>query len=256
MTDVYATDELDAACASFAERRLHDPARPLRRRRARRAASASSKTCSAGSSPASCPRRAARSSSTTPTRSSTASRSRTTCARSRRCRRGRAPAVMHPVDRRRGAAPDRPRRVAARRRPLRRRVPGRAAGRGLGLLAHRLALRRAVGPEPRLVAVGRVHDPPRRDLAAERLPARRARFAPRRHRRHAARLREGAGRGRRRTATAATCCCTTPTCGTARPAPPTTARAASAATSAAAGTAARRPPKSTASHDFVKNARR
>ena len=84
-------------------------------------------------------------------------------------------AVMHPGRRRRGAAPARPARLAARGRPLRRRVPGRPPRRRLGLLAHRLALRRAVGPEPRLVAVGRVHDPPRRDVAAERLPARRAR---------------------------------------------------------------------------------
>ena len=82
---------------------------------------------------------------------------------------------------------------------------------------------------------------------AERLPARRARLAPRRHRRHAARVREGARRDRACTATAATCCCTTPTSGTARPAPPTTARAASAATSAAAGTAAHAPPPNTAS---------
>ena len=106
--------------------------------------------------------------------------------------------------RRRGGAAARPRRVAARGRPLRRRLPGRPTRRRW-VFAYRLALGCAVGPEPQRVAVGRVHDPPRRDLAAERLPPRRIGFTPRRHRRDAARFEKVPGEVGS-TASGVTCC--------------------------------------------------
>ena len=61
----------------------------------------------------------------------------------------------------------------------------------LRLLPDRLALRLAVRTAPRHVAVGGVHHPPRRHLAGQRLPPCGAAQPPRRHRRHAARVREG-----------------------------------------------------------------
>ena len=103
------------------------------------------------------------------------------------------------------------------------RTPAPASGRATRASAGTPTRSRA---PPSTVAVGRVHDPPRRDVTAERLPARRARLAPRRHRRHAARLRAACPARSPSTASAATCSCTTPTSGTARPAPPTTATAA------------------------------
>ena len=71
------------------------------------------------------------------------------------------------------------RRLAARLRALRGRVPGRPSRRGDLLLPHRLAHRLAVGTAPRRVAVHGVHHPHRRHLAGQRLPARGARQPPR-----------------------------------------------------------------------------
>ena len=81
-----------------------------------------------------------------------------------------AEAVHHPlvlavIDRAPGT-----RGLAARGRALRGGLPGRPTRRGDLLLADRLAQRLAVRPPPRGVAVGRLHHPPRRHLAGQRLP--------------------------------------------------------------------------------------
>ena len=104
------------------------------------------------------------------------------------------------------------------------------------------------------LAVGRVHHPRRRHVAAQRLPPHRARFAPRWDRRHAARLRARPRRDRALLRTWRRPAPPLPISGTAPPAPPTTATARSADTYGVAGTAATASRPNHGLDDFVKNA--